>query len=761
MRKNKFNDNNGNITHCIHPSTLPRPSYNNDYVYKNENGKNTHVANMNNYYYIPFAASDYCSVDGNNSSIRLIRPSMNVISENVSFYKKSTTIPFGFNIEPFGNCIYEEEIMQTFKFENENCDLIKCNNCGCYYNERFNVNYHESTSNETLIFECNICDKKGMCNKKEIIQGKINPSVDIVYNDHIYDIKLFTIIMVDISYISLKNNYTIYILDSLKHIFSNEKYESNNNKSITKMYGFVLYNAKSIYYMYIQNNIVKMSIMKDMQAPFCPLNYNEFFTSPQNCIDILEKIYTLISTTFIDFSHTFKGSCLNSCIYALYDIVNHNTNKLIWFNALIFSCNCLSPSLLYMPEETEPKDESDTNLYTPQHMFIFQQEQKFTSNNLSFHLFITGENNNQIHLANYTKFNIHYYPINYSNRDDIKQKYEKLYYDIESLLNNKNNEIFNVEYSFNFNPKLFSAEIHTLFSNEIKLKENKIYFISYISHPEKWNLMFEIFQKKHIHNHKHTSFQFWVKYISSNDSNKHLRILNITLPIVTNIPSLINSLDNDCLTKLFLCSELKYNKYNLNKTKVSIKDKLVNLFYTSQTGFIFNFENEIFSPPPNIRYLLLYIYSFFIITIFYREHHPNSIVWTLYKLFSFPLKEVILMLYPYLFEINISLEKHTHIGLSMFYLRHDFPVLWTDKEYAIIFIPNENINKQEIENYVMNVIKIEYNCPIKYIYISNKEQKLLLYDTLIEDNLVNINNKYCDYVYEINTLIGNKILDYL
>ena len=85
--------------HKIHPSIVPRPDQSEDF-YINEHGGNVFPMDLIPSNVIPFSNSFYQVKETQNSSIRLIRPTMHILPADEEILNK-TNLPFGFYIQPF------------------------------------------------------------------------------------------------------------------------------------------------------------------------------------------------------------------------------------------------------------------------------------------------------------------------------------------------------------------------------------------------------------------------------------------------------------------------------------------------------------------------------------------------------------------------------------------------------------------------------------------------------------------------------------
>lgn len=793
-----------NMNFSICPEKIPHPSYKEDILYKNEKDTNDYYANINNFYFLPYSNSLYNSFDGDNSSIRLIRPSIHALPYDNKFYGK-TKIKFGFNIEPFANIGYDKENVINVKEKYSN--ILQCSYCKAFYNDKFKIKVEED--NYVIYkksYQCGICGNKGIFysqgenehfvnevpnNVKEIknIPKQTAQTIEYIFDEeiHIKDNMLF---MIDVSKEAINNSFPQYIIDSLKQICL-----IIGNKEQNTKYAIALYdNIKIAYYTKSKDNI-NVYYMTDMNNPFNPIKTENLFVTASDLLYIIEKIIS-IGFNAEDYNQNMnQGSGINSCIYSAFALASNSTLKENYYNVMIFSCNHTMNGIMHFDEINFSSIENiieneNYKLYTPQHSFITNLNNSFISKHLSISFFVTGRGKNQIHLANYYGYDLHYYKINYKDERDIKQKYEKIYYDMLAMIFTDNNAIYDISYRLYFNPYKFTANAITF------NKSNNNNRITCLRNPKDFSLLYEVKQFKSCSLDEHANFQFAISFISSKDNKRHLRLLNLSIPTSKEYNTVYNSIDIDCLTRLELCTEILSAKCN---HLIIAKENLTKII----TEMLYVFKNEIYAGNPmdelvypfSLKYFVLYIFAFF--NNFYiqslrqfnitESNHYNNISYLLYYLFNRPLHKVIRMIYPMM--INLANEKlYEQLGLTIFYLKLNMIVLINDGEYTYLYV-----FKQTNEKYIMkyfqgdlfdNLIMKPYNeiqisfdndsfiqqitCtnPIKIILAENEKFKEFaeLRQFLIEDSYYYVNNpqkgkKYCDYIKEINDGVIYKVIE--
>lgn len=789
----------------ICPDTLSHPSYREDVLFHNEKGNNEYISDRKNFYFLPYSNSLFTSYDGDNSSLRLIRPSLHALPSDYYFYKK-TSLKLGFNIEPFANIgKSNENVVNSY----QKTKIVQCEKCKSFFNEQFTSSIEEDHYYYSKYkYQCGICGYKGnfysiresedsnlkldnIIGQKEpqSIPTKINKTIEYIFNneneEQIID---YNILMIDISEEAKRNFFSQYILDSIKQIAMIIKQKEKTNLQ----YAICLFNHEKIFFYSKSRNCIKMHIMPDMNNPFCPIREKDFFMDLNGILDILDKIILdpVESSTY--YINQDKGSCINSCIYAAVDYAKHNYGNNKYFNVLIFSCNRISNGIMFFAEidcqtNKEINKNNGSTLYTPQHHFITNLNKVFLANHLSFTFFITGREKNQIHLANYLSYNLYYYNIDFKDQKDIYHKFQKIFYDMSKILSS-NNIIYDVKYELTFHPHKFSAYLLTYYKGKNNIK------LSCIKNPEELSLLYEITQNKKLETRDTPNFQFSISYLSPKDKKRHLRILNWSFPISSDCNEVYNSIDIDCLTRLLLCSEISKLKNNdLLLAKESITKILINIFYVYKSEIYAGNPLDELVSPFSLKYLSLYIFCFFnnyhIQNLFnnfaFGKSHHNNITYLLYSLFSHPLEKVIKKIYPTF--INLARENTIEqLGLSLFYLRLNMILLVNDGEYSTIYVfkyanPESikkifhNQNFEELKTLSHSEIEVEFEfnealqkyidgIPTKIMFGENENFPECdgLMQLLVEDCYYYLNGKkFCDYVKEINDNVVVKLIENL
>ena len=772
------------INKKYNPNNFPRPKTS-DLIYNNHN-KNIYFSKTLNYNSIPSVISSFINKEEINSSLKLIRPTQHVIPYKLKEFEKTINL-FGFNIEPFA--------INTINTTNNNNDLeyipiikIKLNNGYMQFAQCKNCNglYHHyscickiikiNSIDKIYSYNCTICrnqsnivvrepelkDNYEKYKKKQIyFIPKIDnikensPSIEYLINKNKTIRYTIQIIIIEINRISFNNNIIEYIYQSLYQIIKENYLNSKEYDKYIK-YSLIVYDKNNIYFMYLNNKINKnleIKIMNDSIHPFCPLSKNKLFNNKNDFLILLEKF--------------------QQWLY-IYKIINSNINNI--------NINTVIKSLIYLCNNNY-KINNDDNFYY-HHLILFTLSYPNidlnylkNSSHLKFYISLFYPSNlmyknipfiNNIFIYN---IQIYYYQIDYKQYEDIKQKYEKIYYDLYSLLSNNSytNYIYDIIYHISYDKSIFYNKIN---------KNNDSIHISFIPNKNHLSIIYILPQFGYPDLIQRIIFQFKIEYYTNIDNYLHIRILSWNNHVSDKTNEIYSLYDQDCLFRVTLLNFiydlfLKENKSNniydinlINKIYVEIKNKKeFSSFYGVEKNFRIKIENSIIKYrkevnygkdfnmiiiPPMLNNIILYYYSFIKQIIFGENLNLFNL------LFSGNINIFIKNIYPNILNLLYSQDNK----IEKFYLKPSTiynlvrnQLLLIDNGMYIYILINDKIdinilnhffhnfeiidkNKYEIEfccenNYIKN---ITLNKPIQFIFINENnilDNKIL--NNFIED----------------------------
>ena len=726
----------------------PRPKTSYSLFYKNKNNENIFISSSDNIDNIPSVKSFYKNIEEYNSYAKLIRPSQYILPNKINTFKETLNL-FGINVEPFSLEDKENsiEFIQKIFLKNKNINLFRCFNC--------NAVYHKSIFNfENNKYLCYICKKtKEFIKDNYVIPDTLNinnkPSIEyIIENENKINRIIIQIIIIDL----MNKDLAIYICQMMNEILSKKSYDDDNIK-----YMLIAYDREKIYFFNynISNNNINIIIMKDLKDPFCPLEPYMLLYNNKTFLDFLDIFYNSFLLKKIDEKNenilVGNPEINNGIIKSIFCLIKLNKNNInninnnkLYFHLIFFSSynHNINTSLLQ------------------------DNKNKINNNNIFISFFLITNKKNNKNIPFIDSMNIHYiklydFPIDYSDKTDIHQKYQKIRIISEKILNIKN-YIFDINIMLCYDKKLFYNEFNndiiniSFFPNKKYL--NKLYIIPQIGNPSILSTIY---------------IQFIIEYhISLNTDIKHIRILNLMNKVSKEEKDVYKSIDEEILFRLNLALSIKKlklekNNFNsINKLYMDIINKndykfakiireIINKikktyaqnykYSYSKKGIYISFSNKLIS---------LYLFSF--IKQISLGHNLNL----LNLLYDCKITTFMKNVYPGLIKLGFKLKSQEEIfrikPLSMEFLFRNEILLLDDGIYTSLLI-NNDVKKSTKDHYLIyddikkefdmkindeNIKELIKDKPMKSIILEDDvilSKKIL--DIFLEDkNIENINN---------------------
>ena len=807
------------------PKKFPRPKIS-DILYKNYDKKNIYLSKPGNYDSIPSVISSFINIEDMNSSIKLIRPTQHIIPYNLKGFEKTINL-FGFNIEPFSINNINIDIVNNdkdiseyipslkIKINYENVKIAECSKCKGIYHQLscFCKKIRNESIYQIYSYKCSICKYKSNIfiineesknNYENFKKGdlyiipKINeingicPSIEyLIERKSNKLIKRYTyqIIVIEINNFNNNEKFIEYIYQSLYQIIKENNQNENEFDNYFK-YSLMAYNNKNVFFFHLnnKNNLInknlEVTIMNDFNNPFCPLSSNKLFYDKKDFLFLLEKFQNwLLIYEKNKYINDSKKINISTVINSLSEILNNNKEgyNLYYHHLIIFSFSYPNLDLNYL------KNKSNLRFY------------------ISLFLFMNKQDKNKPFINNMIIQNIkiYYNQIDYNDYLDIKQKYEKMYIDLYSILSNKSYKdyLYEIKYNFLYNKSIFYNKFN---------KEDKPFFITFLPNKQNLNIVYILPQYGYPDLIQNFLFQFKIEYYTIIDNYEHIRILSWYNNVSSKTKEAYMSYDQDTLFKISLYDSiydlfLKENNKIINnildinivnKYYIEIKDKkssfleLEEIIEEKIVKKIIKYRREVkigkdFNTiilPQSLNNIILYYYSFFkqIITGY------NLNLFNL--LFNEQISSFIKNIYPIILNLkylsNIKKEK-IYIKPSTIYNLYRNQLLLIDNGNYIKILVNDKINKETLNHFMTNYdLKLQndieftpdfyylkniiINKPIKFEFIdNNKVSENLFLNNFIEDPFI-INssqidkNKSIEYLsyFEYFIRINEKVTDY-
>ena len=646
--------------YSINPYDIPRPSQEKE-IYLNKENLPIYETNLSTS--LPFSTKFYTVKETKNSSCKFIRPTINAIPTSPSFFDE-TGLPFGICVRPFYQINKNES--QIPKIQN-NGHIFRCEKCKSYINNKYKFTY--SKLNKQIAI-CNLCHHENDLNinfqgvKNEYLNNNdtsclelINPTIDFIAPQNFKSKKIFVphyLFMIDISETSYQLGLPSYIINSIQiNLDSIHNYENS-------YIAFALYDFKNIYYFYIEKDDVRISIMGDINDPFCPLSLKKLYikigSNQEKINSLIEKINLFINDKNKNFNNNIniknkQISTITGCaIKSGVDSLLENGGRI-----LVFTCNPCNHGFgasiireIYL-KNNKVKDPHKSNPFFPQHNLFAEIGQKAAKNKIVIDQFIFLSE-----LYDISTFSI---ASTLSGGDiffyqdvggDVPQYlYEKLYFDITRVLTRPN--YYNCKFMLRYSKGIDCYEILGPFTKKLgdafELGGCDPDYCFYYN----FRLNQQLKKDEILH------IQLAALY-EDNYSDIYIRVFNYSFEVIEELPNLFGLLDMNSIMKslVYKSISLIYNT-NFQDIKKFLEDKIINTFKYYRINVKKKASASQLIIPLGIQYIPSYINSFFKLNIFLDNAKSNEINQILYianKLLREPINRTIKFLYPKFYRID-------------------------------------------------------------------------------------------------------------
>ena len=646
--------------YSINPYDIPRPSQEKE-IYLNKENLPIYETNLSTS--LPFSTKFYTVKETKNSSCKFIRPTINAIPTSPSFFDE-TGLPFGICVRPFYQINKNES--QIPKIQN-NGHIFRCEKCKSYINNKYKFTY--SKLNKQIAI-CNLCHHENDLNinfqgiKNEYLNNNdtsclelINPTIDFIAPQNFKSEKIFVphyLFMIDISETSYQLGLPSYIINSIQiNLDSIHNYENS-------YIAFALYDFKNIYYFYIEKDDVRISIMGDINDPFCPLSLKKLYikigSNQEKINSLIEKINLFINDKNKNFNNNIniknkQISTITGCaIKSGVDSLLENGGRI-----LVFTCNPCNHGFgasiireIYL-KNNKVKDPHKSNPFFPQHNLFAEIGQKAAKNKIVIDQFIFLSE-----LYDISTFSI---ASTLSGGDiffyqdvggEVPQYlYEKLHFDITRVLTRPN--YYNCKFMLRYSKGIDCYEILGPFTKKLgdafELGGCDPDYCFYYNF--RLNQQFKKDEILHI--------QLAALY-EDNYSDIYIRVFNYSFEVIEELPNLFGLLDMNSIMKslIYKSISLIYNT-NFQDIKKFLEDKIINTFKYYRINVKKKASASQLIIPLGIQYIPSYINSFFKLNIFLDNAKSNEINQILYianKLLREPINRTIKFLYPKFYRID-------------------------------------------------------------------------------------------------------------
>ena len=644
------------LNYSINPSQIPRPNQY-DEIYLNNEKMPIYETNIGTP--PPHPISFFSAKETQNSSPRFIRATLNSVPLSQSLLNE-TNLLFGLCIQPFAEIPdHEDPIPKVQTGET----IFRCKQCKSYINNKYNICYSQQNKQVAV---CNLCqyenefdmDKPGI--KNEYFNSDysecpelVKPTIDFIAPKNFKSSKLFIphyLFMIDIT----ENSYSIglpnYVINSIQ--INLDSIHNAENSFI----GFALYDTKNIYYFYVEKSDVRLTIMGDINDPFCPLSMKKLFLNINEQREQIEKLIDRLNS-FISEKNTnvpnFKGhrqisSISGAALKAGVDALMENGGRV-----MLFTPNpCHHGFAACAPRDSfnKEKEPQKANPFFPQHELLVDIGHKAANNRIVVDQFIFMSTLYDIStmaiVSNLSGGHVEFY--NYSmDPIAVNAMYEKLHFDLTRILTRPN--YYDCRFMLRFSVGIDCVEILGPFNKKLGeafqlggCDPDYCYYYNM-----RINETFKTGQKVDIQ---------LVALYNDNYSNSYLRIFNTSLEMTGEVGKIFNNAEVNAVAKAMIYKEISLMfRTDLNNVKKNLEDKIINSFKYYRVKEKSDTANNQLILPISIRYLPLYIDSFLKTGILSYQSRPEMINYILYlinKLLREPIYSSMKFLYPKFYRID-------------------------------------------------------------------------------------------------------------
>ena len=598
------------------------------------------------------------------------------------------------------------------------------------------------------------------------------PTIDWCVNDNFDNNNFYPhyIFMIDISVDSFELGLPNYIINSIQNNL--DFFDNINNTFIS----ISLYDEQKIYFFYLEKNQIKLSIMPDLNNPYCPIEPNKMYFNLQNNKNeinkLLEKVTNFIFEKNINYTlgktlttknflqrSTPTGAVIKSGI----DSLLHNGGRVLIFtpNPCFHGFNfCLNRDINNDENKNEKDNENIKNYFIPQHKKFDNLIEICNNNKITVDQFIFMSTQYDLStmgtISNLTGGTIFYYEYT-SNSNLINYMLEKLHYDINRVISRNN--YYDVKFMIRYSDYVDCVEILGNFNQKIGQA-----FQLGSCNPD-YNFYYNMRLNDNIKDKTKIHFQI-VTFFTNNYNKKYIRVFNITYEASKSFNEVFNNIDNDAIVKAFLMKSINFSyRFSLENAREMLENKLYEIFKFYKQKVKEDRTDDEFLYPNGLKFLPLYIHSFLKRgSLNYPQKGSNYVksVYLLMKIMREPILNTIKFLYPKMYRIdNIENEQYSAISEGLILSHSDIGNYNSEFNFyqkpMLIRLSKDCIDMDKSYliddgNYISLIIFDKLNKDF-YLNLFNlnsfeeiKKNKILSLD---EDNENNLNVKLFNIIYQL------------
>ena len=646
----------------INPKVIPRPNHF-DEIYKNED--ELPIYNTNDTSLPPSSNTHFIVNETHNTTPRILRCTMNRINPDPSTITNSHLM-FGMVMQPFAEFNpMEKEIPKVEVPEG----IFRCKRCEAYINNKFKIDFNKSNKR---IATCNLCSYQNELDttnpkvKSEYFNSSIPvpelsvPTIDFIAPNSMKHQVAFIphyLFMIDVSNIAVEVGLPSYILNSIQ---SNLDSIHNGENSYV---GFATFDSKHLKFYYMdKSDDVKLAVVPDVERPFPPLPRSKLYLNIGEKREEIEKIFDRLNTNISEIQlqkNPIPGSASGAAISAGMQSLVGNGGRVIVFT----SNTCIKGFGNAKPREDKylTVPDKERSLYSPSHNFFKELAERYIDERIAVDLFVIG--NTQLdfptfsQISNFTGGKASFYPINTKVNNDLKQKLEKLHYDLTRILSRPN--YYDVKLMFRSTIGFEVQEIIGQFGKRL----GEGFKLPTMDPDFCFSYHLKIAEKLKPDTRYH--FQIACLYID-NFNQRYLRMINYTVLCENDIGRLYFNVDADAMTKLIIQKEIiLMTNSNLDRVNAreNFQTKIINFLYFYRKKCSDKAPMQQLILPASVKFIPLFLTSLLKKAVLRKNKDGVSLSLVYSQVISLlrdPVYWTIKYLYPKFYRIDDIIEDQSH-----------------------------------------------------------------------------------------------------
>ena len=501
--------------------------------------------------------------------------------------------------------------------------------------------------------------KPGMKNEYFNNDSNSVPELNLPTIDFIAPIKFQTgstnfkphyMFMIDVE----KNSYELGLPNYIFNSIQNNYFHNSDETYIS----IALYDSKYIYFFYCENNDIRLSIMTDLNNPFCPIPMKKLYLNIKDQRDDIDKLFEKLNS-FLENKYNIDSNYTNNSFQQIStptaSAIKSGIDSLIenGGRVMIFTPNPCSHGFgacISRDKFSKEKFPEKANPFYPQHDKFNDIIDLCNNKRICIDQFIFMSYQYDLStlglISNLTGGHVEYY--NYTSDNYILNSiFEKMHYDLTRIISRPNYN--DCKFMIRLSQGIDCVEILGPFNRKL----GEAFQLGFCDPDYCYYYSLRINDNLKPKSKVHIQI---VCLFNDNFNQRYLRIFNSTYEITDEVAKIFSFADVDAITKGLLLKEISLTyRTDFSNVRKNLEERIINSFKYYRIK-----EKSGTSPgqlilPLSIRYLPLYVDSFLKKGIL-KQHsnltHINNIISLMFKLMRIPVYATLKFLYPKFYRID-------------------------------------------------------------------------------------------------------------